>query len=423
MDNVDFAEGRAEILRELAPPLPIADITTRARRRTKTRAMLSVTAAVAVLAGSIVGLQTISPKHGQAAAAAGPLVATPYEGPLPAGSKSITAAAVNEKQTYALGSLPGKGAGFFWSRTTDGGQTWTTVKLPKQLDELTTNSEPRANLFVLDSDTVVLRNLITHDGGATWAQRPAAGEPVKSVPAGWRFVPGFSFFYLGKEGPSISEPVGGEPNAPRGMKAMLATIDPKDGQLHKVSGVPENCGVPDASGEASDSSFWLTCAGAVAVSHDRGESWKKASLPGVPADTPLWADSADGKRGYAVASSRSSGTTYPLYGTTDGGTTWQLLRQVPLLSGLTMLPDGSYVCGGDTATTAPLKRTTDSGASFQPLQSTVFPTANPARTVTGSYVSFHWESVGSPHNKYLVSDDGLHWAVVPAPPGATAPEL
>lgn len=439
MPEIDFAELRDEIDSQLRPPMPIADITRRARRRNGTRAATIVlTAAVAVVVVTVgtvnltgnrerqptlppagVTTPTLSPMPTPSSGKfvkTGPIAPPARSSTFPAGSQATFTAAANQQISYAVTRLPGTAAKYAWSRTVDGGRSWVTHDLPSQAQLPGTNATAGGGPTVLDETTVTVGQLITHDGGTTWSLRPAGGAPVRTLPARWVLA-----------GPSVDGPI--------------LAIDPADGGVHTFTGAPKNCSA-SYSGQPTDGSIWLTCAGGLVVSHDRGASWKAfhalpedankgTSFTGLTDHEPLvWADSADGQHGYAIADSTLPVRQQVVFRTDNGGTSWQKIRTVqggvPTmdggLTGLCVLPDGSFLTGGVTANIKPLVRSTDGGATFTPL-APVFPTETPSRTALGTYFTFHWEDVSSPKNVFVVSDDGVHWSPVPVPPGVKPPEI
>ncbi|GAA1670667.1 hypothetical protein GCM10009765_20110 [Fodinicola feengrottensis] len=429
MPDIDFAEVRDEIDSQLSPPLPIADITHRAHRRNRARAAVTVltvgVAVAAVTVGAIqltadrerspvvppAGVTDPTPPSGKA----GPITPPVRSSTFPAGSQATFTAAVNQKISYAITRLPGIAVTFAWSRTVDGGLTWVSHDLPTLAQPVGTpfTSGPQ----VLDLTTVIAGQLISHDGGTSWTRRPASGVAVSVLPAGW----------------VLSAP---------GVDGPIVAIDPADGASHTFTGAPKNCSRP-YSGEPTDGSIWLGCPGGLVVSHNRGASWKAfhvlpadankgTTFTGLTGDQPIvWVDSADGQRGYAIADGGAPGARQQtIFRTDNGGTSWQKIRvvqgNVPTmdggLTGLSVLPDGSFLNGGVTANIKPLVRSSDDGATYQPL-APVFPTEDPVRTPLGTFVSFHWEDVGSPKNIYVVSDDGIHWSPIPVPTGVKPPQF
>ncbi|WP_163572631.1 sialidase family protein [Fodinicola feengrottensis] len=431
MPDIDFAEVRDEIDSQLSPPLPIADITHRAHRRNRARAAVTVltvgVAVAAVTVGAIqltadrerspvvppAGVTDPTPPSGKA----GPITPPVRSSTFPAGSQATFTAAVNQKISYAITRLPGIAVTFAWSRTVDGGLTWVSHDLPTLAQPVGTpfTSGPQ----VLDLTTVIAGQLISHDGGTSWTRRPASGV-ARERPAGW----------LGA--------------VRAGCRRTDRRYRPSGRCIAHLHGCAEKllAAVLGRTDRRFDS-IWLGCPGGLVVSHNRGASWKAfhvlpadankgTTFTGLTGDQPIvWVDSADGQRGYAIADGGAPGARQQtIFRTDNGGTSWQKIRvvqgNVPTmdggLTGLSVLPDGSFLNGGVTANIKPLVRSSDDGATYQPL-APVFPTEDPVRTPLGTFVSFHWEDVGSPKNIYVVSDDGIHWSPIPVPTGVKPPQF
>lgn len=128
---------------------------------------------------------------------------SPVRGPLPASTATTSGklvcngSAVDSKQRFYVlttASRCGLPGATILARTTDGGQKWTAWQLP----------EPQALIEriarVVGPQTVVLRGLISRDGGASWAKAPADGPSVASVPTGWSLFNGTGSARLDADG-------------------------------------------------------------------------------------------------------------------------------------------------------------------------------------------------------------------------------
>lgn len=222
--------------------------------------------------------------------------------------------------------------------SSDGGATWVTRDTapvdngPRVLGPLTLMRYAGTDLTPSPSGATdpAMSYEVSTDGGVTWSQLPAEGEPVEAMPPGVRLINDF-----GRD-LKIFDPV-------RGRLRALAHQPTVRGAWHDavaigstdiwVAGVSETTGRP-----------------AVAVSHDAGATWIERDLPGtaqVPQPTPMDGGGyvrfstgealiipRDGTTAYVT---RYDGTAEPAerlpgtegfgwlrtYRTTDGGLTWQ----------------------------------------------------------------------------------------------------
>lgn len=432
MNNIDFAEIRAEIDQQMTPPLPIEEINRNARRRNRKQVVMSGVAAVAVIAVGAGAAQVLTHRENPAV----PLVGAPYDQPFPAGTRALKTVPVSDQISYALSQLPGDKGKLLWSTTKDGGRTWATREMPAvgtwDATAKTYFMEPP---LVLTENTVVVDSLISHDGGTTWVKRAPFGASVSTLPDDWRFLPYMSFMSeIGRNSEKIQ-------NGPtQVIKPSVVVMNPQDGSLHKFTSAPENC-QPAYASQPLDGSIWLACNGGAVVSRDRGASWKAfhvlpedadkgTTFPARDAGPIVSMDSADGRTGFLISRPATANAKSTIYRTADGGESWQKIRTVeekpPVQNGelvnVTALADGSFLSGGGTTNTLPVVRSTDNGFTYKPL-SAPFPTESPQRNALGTYYTFHWEDVSSPKNMNLMSQDGIHWTQVPVPPGLKAPEL
>ncbi|WP_163509348.1 sialidase family protein [Fodinicola acaciae] len=426
MNDLDFANVRAEIDQRMAPPMPIEEIARNARRRNRTQAAVGAAAVVAVIALVSSGAYALTHNENKH----DPLTGPEYDQPFPAGSRALQTAPVDNTISYALIQAQAGSGKLLLARTSDGGQTWTTHGLPITVptDPTTGVATLQMSLLVLDQDTIVVESLISHDGGSSWTQRPDFGAPVEKVPDGWVVLSANQIPQVAREHSNTTEPV-------------PIVINPADGGMHGMSSAPKNC-YTTYTGQPADGSIWLECRGGTVVSHDRGVTWvpfhvlpqdagKGTDFTEMSDTEPLVSvDSDDGRNGYAVGITVGPKGKSMLFHTADGGATWQkataVARMIPAqngeLSNALALADGSFLTGGGTTNTLPLARSTDNGKTFTPLAAPC-PTELPVRTATGTYVSFRWSDVGSPKNIWMVSQDGISWKQVPTPPGVQAPTI
>ncbi|GAA1668228.1 hypothetical protein GCM10009765_16900 [Fodinicola feengrottensis] len=283
------------------------------------------------------------------------------------------------------------------ARTLDGGRSWTGWRLP---DAYEPNSMA---VYALNDETAIIDNLITRDGGRTWAVLKSGwGSPIATVPAGWRL-------YSGSAGYSASPVI-------MGGREQLAAIDPATGVIHPLS---HHLGlVGYRISEATDGSLWLlgqrdypAHGYVVNVSHDRGMTWSAFEPKSPPPNTNgLNVSSFDGRTGYllSTAAGPNKSTLGYLYTTHDGGKSWSAARQVPLSAagGVEALPDGGMLVVNllSPDTGGPVMTSKDGGQTFQTVPGLTYTTAI-SRLLGGGWQAnaAHFQST------WMASADGIHY--------------
>jgi hypothetical protein len=419
-----------------APDLEAIHRTAKRRRQTR----LSVTAGVAVVA-VIAGTYALVQPHPQHASDSGP-VHGPIAGatiPVSGSMKMLALYPIDTQTTYAVATAADGRQAIL--RTTDGGREWKAWALPNEVqtstdrESLTGDVNAPSDILGRLKDPSFLTNwsftvggYLTRDGGESWQQidgtRPSGsdrgmsritvGPDVPAVPDGWRVGVGLI----------------------DGREVRLAAVDPATGVWHKLATQPQGVSQvvvgPDGTiwatttdGKRTYQNLTTTTTG-LAVSHDRGRTWRTYTLPQAEGNVgdPLVA--LDGQHALAdvmIATIPPNGGIQHKYTlvTDDGGRTWTKRtndRSMPF--GGMVLPDGS-VLGFNSAYTAcwhpnaiadKLILTTDLGKTCTPVEGTDKP-GRLARTVSGAYVLSN-RTVNP--TGYRISTDGLHWQPAPMPP-------
>jgi hypothetical protein len=417
-----------------APDLDAVHRTARRRRQTR----LSVTAAAAavvVVAGTYAVAHPRPQTASDAEAVRGPIDSTAI--PVTKSMKLLALYPLDTQTTYAVASTAN--GGYAILRTTDSGREWTAWALPQQVQAQTNPETLTGDVHAagesLDrfKDPTFLTDLsftvggyLTRDGAQSWRQlttktpahrgepRVAVGPDVAAVPAGWRL--GTADF--------------------GGNAVRLAAVDPATGTWHQLAtqpaGISAHVVSPDGTiwtttfvGKLSYQSQDATTTG-VAVSHDRGRTWRTYTLPRGEGSVGEPLVGLDGEHAFAdvmVASTPPNGGLRHAYTlvTADGGKTWtKRTNDRSLPSGGMVLPDGS-VLGYNSAETAcwypnavanKLIITKDRGKTC----TLVGGTDNPGlftRTVSGVYVL---SNQNMNPTGYRISTDGIHWQAAPMPP-------
>jgi hypothetical protein len=303
--------------------------------------------------------------------------------------------------------------------TTDGGKSWHFADGPRfEFKSLPPRTELHvfADSIVIDhkdqdfdhadfeppnSDPIVRKRWYTRDDGRTWQER--SPDPQGSVDA----VPSGAHVGISCE---RAMAVGRVECKSGGFVALLS-----DGSsVWLGGGVPHGLtrGDLDPYGDVhtgADGSVWYSTdshigASWVAVSRDRGRSWKKTNLP-APGQCSCTAhvDTRDGVTAYALVSGPDL-----VFRTADGGKTWHKLSVPPpgpydpataMNLMMTIAPDGGVFVG---STMTPLHRSRPDGTGFVRVRGApgIIPQWRGARLVIGDAAG------GGPTH---TSVDGKHW--------------
>lgn len=340
---------------------------------------------------------------------AGPLKATSAT---TAGKLVCNGAAVDaERHYYVLTSAPqcGEPGPTILARTTDGGEHWTTWQLPDK------QAPSDRTARVINAQTLVLRGLLTRDGGASWAVAPADGPPLAQVPAGWPIFGGAGSTRLDADGIAVAQTSG-----------QFAS-DPATGRLHLLarqpSGLPLIRATTDTTFPATDGSLWAcaqTGRPVVGVSRDRGRSWRPAAPPGE-GGAEVSVASLDGRVAYALAVS-DPGTpdaSSVLSRTDDGGASWHQVSAGKALPKATIqVATDSSVLGVDDAS-GRILASSDGGRTFTAM-SGISGVAMVLRTPAGGYAALGLAQDGS-DTLVATSADGVRFSPAQRPPGSTLP--
>lgn len=393
MNQLDFGGARDHLDEQMVQPefAVIAATGRRLRVRGRTKLVTAVAATVAAILAAISAVQF------GAAPATGLLGADQWCRTLP----------VSAQVSYLVLGGCQDGQGMVLARTSDNGRSWEAHRLPN----LQTAPPPYGAAVALDEDTVVVMGFVTHDGGRSWQPVDRKLDtPIETVPAGWAVALADSYL-------------------PNTHDQRLAAIDPVSGRLHPLAHQPAALGDGGVT-EARDGSLWTApgwVSGGVAVSRDRGRTWRNFA----PAEKNIgWSSSAslDGRVGYAVFSGRDGGRTV-IYRTDDGGVNWRpwSTPAVKSLGSVHLLANGDLI--GLSLTNgisgSPMMRSTDQGRTFTsrfPTQLFFWLDRTPSGGLTSGTIQGHGEPVDFQGAPFFtgVSADGLEFAPLALPPGTSA---
>lgn len=305
----------------------------------------------------------------------------------------------------ATGPRPQK-CEYFFRVTTDGGRTWASVDTPFTGQP---NDETRSGSLSAAPNTVLVttdRSWVSSDRGQTWREAvQRVDPPIDVAPEGALIQPMCA--------PGDDECGTGQVavvNPDTGAIAPLAN-QPNLNPLTGVNPLP----VP------TDASLWVSGRvgengpPAVAVSHDRGRTWKTSPLP-APKTSLLGVTvlTTDGDIGYAFVRSQApdnSGQRNGLdafYRTDDGGDSWQRVdsqNQPDTLQGAILLPNGRLIVSTEQFQGDNLLTSFDNGRRFVRHSTGLGPVGWLA-AYSGRYVA-----VGT-YGGYFTSSDGLTWTQI-----------
>jgi len=245
---------------------------------------------------------------------------------------------------------------------------------------------------------------VSTDGGRTWRPTGTSTTPIQAVPAGQRLLECITI--------ELADPCTVETLDAAGRVAPLAEQPPID-VLWVQHFLPADAGLWVSGVDRA------TLKPALAVSRDRGRSWKvsvfSAAAPvqvengnvGVGNLPELF--TADGRTAY-VMQTRVMGTDVPMiYHTVNGGETWRLIHDGERVESFSFVTrDGAHVLMEQTGDGVVARRASHNGAAYQPARLFGLPgsgglTAPP--TPLGSGRGYIARSESDPDALY-VSDDG-----------------
>ncbi|WP_246281639.1 sialidase family protein [Fodinicola acaciae] len=396
------------------------DLGRQARGRVRRRRVAGV-AAVAVLAAlAIAAIPLLTGSHGtKEQPAAGPdLLAGSVRGSIAGGPVTLTKAmkaqsyeVVDQRQVYALVQ---DGKRFAVARTTDSGATWHAWQVPAGAAKPDSTGYVLTPFVALSRTVLLLGDYVSRDAGQTWSK--AAGQRVAGNVTNWQ------------ESRPLTITVGAPVEA-FGRGQVMNTFCAGDGSVCHLYAVDLSTVVwhqlarqPAMTSAAAgrDGVLWAVrqvefgkpgCT--VSHSTDGGANWSTYQVPvayGCVLSPPVTA--ADGTT-YALLM-RSNGTA--MTGTaalvsTDGGTTWTKKALGADLAQLAVSADGTL--WGTANSDAGFLVSRDGGRTFSSVPDTGSPVGF-RTTVTGAYIS----PIGGAafRNNFRVSEDGVHWSVIPAAP-------
>lgn len=399
-------------------------------RRMAGRGLASV-AVIAVIA--LVGTVLLSPRQDRATIASWrpptgspPALPAAVHGPQQGAAMPVTGlqllgvASVDWWRTFALVRGPSGAVGI--ARTLDGGRSWQAWALPPAIKVTGYDFAKLPDVRPAGGQVIYLSmglvSLISRDGGQSWADRQINDQaPIDEAPAGW--------------------PVRGS-----GQSSNVGAIDPAAGVLRPLRHQPGE-GTPWPRNpttdrpsadvvEAADGSLWTqasqieqstdaaTGPSYIAVSHDRGVTWKVSRVDGAVHRLDSW----DGRSGYALSYQQHGATvTASLLATNDGGDSWHQVggpigrpQDAAGAVALAVAPDGSLILTG-AAGQGSVQRSTDGGKTFVPLTGLSHPAFSHPTAELLLAISYDPQHSQSPRFE-LLSSDGLHWTRGPEPPRA-----
>jgi hypothetical protein len=428
MSKLDFADVRAVVKDQVVAPdfTTIAAVGERRHRRNLAAGAVLTVAAIVVAGGVLLTREPPAQQLRPAGFTAPPV--DPIAGPLAAtqataaGKLVCNGVPVDNSQAYYVmttASQCGRPGPTLLAHSIDAGKSWKVWQLPPGLED----ASYRTGL-VINAQTVLVRGLLTRDGGATWAKAPAAGATTQDVPGGR------SVFNTSSGG-------------------GLTTFDPVTGQPHLLAHQPEGVNFPQATTDAivpaTDGSLWTvgeTNHGQVVnVSRDRGHTWRSSVVDSRGGVTTSVA-SVDGQTAYALSSETASNgaSTATVFRSTDGGVSWRQISRGDSLptDTLQLATDGSLIGAWTkqqiTITLTPTRKKYGEGRSLSELRMskdggltfTTIPGTSGAgaivRNAVGAYVVLGEGRDGS-DTVFAISQDGLQFTRTTLPAGSHLPAL
>lgn len=269
--------------------------------------------------------------------------------------------------------------------TTDGGRTWRSSAIPWGPAD---DSSDSARLYVFDAHRLVLdadqdghRRWRSADAGLTWqAVADPGNRKVAAAPAGSMVVVEDPDYWGGAGGPLFAL-------SPNGTGHWLA---------HQPADMDDLDGDPTTG---PDGTVWLTggrngAAQWVAVTRDRGRTWRRWTSPAIATGACLLA--VPGGSAYLGCVGDSAPAVYR---STDGGRTWRAMAAPAGWSTLAVA-GSAPLCTGEKGT---VYRLSGGGAfaavAAAPLATALASAGTYAVLVAGGGTALH----------YFVSSDGAAW--------------
>jgi hypothetical protein len=419
MSEPDFAGLRTVAEQAVRQP-EFATIEWLAGRR-RGRLRLAAAAAVAVAVTAVAGTTALAINR----AAPGPALPGPTSS-APAGSQ-LTSYGGDGDHLYLTFGCDSPACPALYA-SDDGGRHWERRTLPNDdqpafgpavlgprtllMSASDPDATPTPEPFLNDAPRLLYGST---DGGATWRRVGTTTTPIESVPADQRLLECISL-------------KASEPCAVQTLDADLRTAPLANQPPIAVLYVPA---YPPASAGLWVSGFdRSTRKPALAVSHDRGRTWKVTVFTAVaPVDDGGGfigvgnlpeVYTADGRTAY-VMQTRLMGTDEPqIYRTTDGGDTWRLIHQGEKIQSFAFVTrDGAHVLFEQDSDGVAIRRASHNGGPYRPAVLFGLPGSGSligAPTSLGDGRGYLAQSAMHPYELY-VSDDGWTYRRLAVPPG------
>lgn len=412
-----IADIRQQVLEHVTMP-DTAQLRKLARRRARLRlgcAVAGVAAFAVVASSGVYVVRSHQPQVPPVVAVQGPLPAAVV--PLAAAGRLLAMSPWDADTAYAFyEAAQGKSV---LAYTGDRGRTWTAHQVP-------TSTPADVDALVVGPLSVVVHDVITKDGGKTWAK---AGADEFGRPS-WPRYP-----LIGKEIPAAPDGwvvakwpmAGAAPNRP--PTVMVAAVNPATGTYRPLAAQPK---APDGdTGQvyrADGRALWMVSLQGqnlwgVHISTDGGKSWTNAevSSPNVGGLTTHFATNGQtvyltpGPQSVRTGGDADASGKVPLAMrvSTDRGRTWSapyLPAGISDVGAMFVLSDGSLIATGRTAVGWSVVRSTDEGRSFERMGGAPVGSKPGLLSRTGSGV-YAFEAEGQTY----VSADGRDWRRLAAP--------
>ena len=234
----------------------------------------------------------------------------------------------------------------YYTRTADGGTTWSGGTVPMGIAPFASNISPISATTAWASGTdvdYVSYVLRTDDGGTTWTRQLEDGftGPTSYI--------NFVYFWDAQQGIAVGDPAASTTDSVPFYEIYTTSDGGQQWERIPSSNIPaaDNEYGYTSLYRVADDYIWFGTANATTGenkglfrSKDRGQHWEALALPTDLAGLFSFADTLHG------ITRHWTGTNYKLGYTEDGGTTWQYQPDLPgtdFFSSFVLIPESYYI--------------------------------------------------------------------------------